>query len=533
MFQLMIVDDEPDHVDSLADNIPWSDHDIHHVFKAYSGDSAIEIIRTHSVDIIISDIRMPEMSGLELIEKIHAVSPKTRCIILTGYSDFSYAQQAIRNKTDDYLLKPIRYDHLVASVQKVMDSIKRQWEEASSYQRAIYTLQEHIPVLKEKLLLELIKGKRYSRETLQAKLKLYDIPYQIDDLFCFMLIRMEDSFTPYDINGLSLLEYGICNIAKETFENHFDIWHTKDEFDYLAFLVRFNNGDRSKYPLLEEKAVQLQNNVHTFLHCDISILLSPSGTFPEEVRTHYQTAISGMMKHIGSENGLFTAMTETSGPYPVQYMKSLYDPPTLHHLLESGGWDSAEEKIERICGELNSAYESTELILEAFFVISSAFSYILHKNNRKFSDLLDEDYMRTISKLPAMSIQKLQDWSLYVLHELIEVLNAEKNDHRAAVINKVKEFIGQNMMKDLSLQMLANHVYLHPVYLSKIFKLETGEKLVLYISRVKMGHAAHLLKTTDSKIFEICDELGYYNRSYFIQQFKKHYGLTPQEYRKN
>ncbi|RAP77433.1 response regulator [Paenibacillus montanisoli] len=107
MFQIMFVDDEPDHVDCLADNIPWIEHDIEHVFRAYCGDEAIEILETHAVDIIISDIRMPEMSGLELIEKIHAISPQTRCIFLTGYSDFAYAQQAIRNKADDYLLKPI------------------------------------------------------------------------------------------------------------------------------------------------------------------------------------------------------------------------------------------------------------------------------------------------------------------------------------------------------------------------------------------------------------------------------------------
>lgn len=118
MYQLLIVDDEKSVVDSLALTIPWSDYGIEEVHMAYSAAEALEIAGHQAIDIMITDIRMPEMDGLELIERVNQLSKKMKCIILSGYDDFQYAQKALKANTFNYLLKPVIIEELIESVQK-------------------------------------------------------------------------------------------------------------------------------------------------------------------------------------------------------------------------------------------------------------------------------------------------------------------------------------------------------------------------------------------------------------------------------
>ena len=123
--QLLIVDDEIHWVDNLSMNKPWHTLGIEQVHKAYSAREALELIDNHPIDIVISDILMPEMSGLELIEQIRSKDPKIKCVMLSGHSDFEYAKQAIRHSAVDYLLKPPTDEELLGAVGSAIEQLNK------------------------------------------------------------------------------------------------------------------------------------------------------------------------------------------------------------------------------------------------------------------------------------------------------------------------------------------------------------------------------------------------------------------------
>ncbi|WKL00543.1 response regulator [Paenibacillus amylolyticus] len=157
---MMIVDDEAHWVDNLSMTKPWHTLGIEHVHKAYSAHEALQMIDTHPIDIVISDIQMPEMTGIELIERIRIRDKKIKCILLSGYSEFDYAKKAIQFEAVDYLLKPPTDDELMGAVQKAIDQLNNEWELVSSLTRTQFTLRENLPHLRGRLLLGALQGQR-------------------------------------------------------------------------------------------------------------------------------------------------------------------------------------------------------------------------------------------------------------------------------------------------------------------------------------------------------------------------------------
>lgn len=124
MMNLMVVDDEHSAVESIAASIPWREHGIGHVYKAYSVKEALQQMAAHQVHIIITDIRMPGLSGLDLVSHIRQKWERTKCIILSGHASFDYAKQALRHGTVSYLLKPVRDEELIEAVQQASVQIR-------------------------------------------------------------------------------------------------------------------------------------------------------------------------------------------------------------------------------------------------------------------------------------------------------------------------------------------------------------------------------------------------------------------------
>jgi two-component system response regulator YesN len=531
MAQLLIVDDEIHVVERLATLVPWEKIGVERVYKAFSGEEALQWMETESIDVVITDIQMPGMTGLELAAEVKKRWRSTRCLLLSGHADFQYASEAIRHGTVDYLLKPVTDEDLLAAVDKVLLQLQAEWEDIISQQRTALALRENLPLLRGSLLQELLLGRKLEQAALQEKMELLQIPMQHGAPFAMMLIRMEEHFYSYDARSLSLFEYAIANMAEELFGNGFDLWHCKDAHDYLVFVLR-HRGDSREQQQLERAATQLQKAVKTYLKGTISVLVTRRGVFPDDLAALYQSSLSALRRRNGSERELFMTVSDEREEPKILSLQSLYELPTLTHLLESSQWDAIAHKLARVFEELKSKWaESQEHLLEVYFAVSSAFSFIAHKNGRPLSDIIGIHYDKLTEGLPFKSLQLLENWTFAVLKLLEAETEEESRDARAHLVRQVQQFIEQHLATDVSLQAIAEHVYLHPVYISKIYKLETGTNLSDYVYQVRMDKAARLLLDSQEKIYEIAAQLGYQRAHSFIHVFKKHTGYTPQEYR--
>lgn len=549
MFQLLIVDDEASVVDSLADTLPWQDIGISAVFKAYSGSEALETLKTNTIDIMMTDIRMPGMNGLELLALVRREWRWVKCILLSGHAEFAYAQEAIRHDAHEYLLKPVGDGEVLAKAGQLVAELRRERDESRAYERVVKAFQEHLPKLRGDLLADLLQGTKLPPDKLGHKLESLKIEIAPDERFALLLCRLEDRLAELDFYSLSLMEYAVVNMAEELFEDEFRLWSCRDIHGYLVFLVTLS--DRSEDRLetsqsqqsgerpadtadsrLQSIASQLQLGVNRYLKGSVSVLISRWGSFPSDTQRLYEEILLSMRRQVGQQSGLLIYVSDELERMPVHALQRLNEPPMLVHLLESGDFERTRDKLTGVWEELSLKWaDSKEHVTEAFFSIYASFSSFAHKNGRQLTDMIGPLLSDVTGLSPIRSLESFHQWMFQSLELLQHCMESETRNDRENAVRKIKHFVEKHLVDDVSLQAISDSMYMHPVHVSRIFKLETGENLSDFVLRLKMEKAAALLADPSLKNYEVALRLGYQNPNYFIKVFKKYYSVTPQEFR--
>jgi two-component system response regulator YesN len=539
MYEILIVDDERSVVEGVAATLPCEELKIGTLHKAFSVTDALAIIRKHSIDLIITDIRMPGISGLELMDKLREVSPSTQCILLTGHAEFEYAKRAISGGASDYLLKPVNDDDLIRAVDKALGTVQKEWEELVSRDNTLRTMRDNLPLLRRDLLLELLQGHAIAGDALDDKLASLMLPFNQGDHAALLLIRLEEPFVHYDYKDRTLLEYAVSNVAEEVLREHCQVWSCKEAHGYLAFVVKINVSKATRgvprqtaKEQLERLGELIQRQVETYLKGAVSVVIGEEGSFPEQLALSYGRALAAFRKHIGRGKGYLLPLGEHRETSAMQTLRQLYEPPTLPDLLEAGRWDAFEKKLELIFKELEQEFSSSaEHAFETFCAVTGALAFIAHKSGFGLFDFLPQNERASLSFESFETFSQLRNGLFRLASLMRSSLEREAADSHSKLIYKVHRFIEDHLDKPISLQMIGECVHLHPVYVSQMYKSVTGESLTDYMLRIRMEKSAYLLKTTNLKIYEIGNKFSYQNAPYFIKQFKKVYGMTPQEYK--
>ncbi|MHB0880000.1 response regulator transcription factor [Paenibacillus sp. SEL1] len=539
MVQILLVDDESYVTESLAATIPWETLGIERVHQAASALAAVDVLEAYDIDILVTDIRMPGMTGLELIVEVNERWPHIRSLLLTGYADFEYAKKALQLKAFDYILKPVDDEEFIKCVSAAMDSLKEEWEAFDKVHQLQYSRRNDFGVLRTHLMHDLLLGRDLPVPKIESKMSEYEIKLRTGHPASMLLIQLGKHFSDMDYHSVSLIEYAIGNIAEEVFAPDFHVWHCKAPHDCLIVLIE---GNCNSFP---ERSADEQNrflsaaietfrkNVSNYLKGEIYVALTGWFNFPEELPKQYQTAIRSLYwNHQEETDTLLFIEEQTEQPHSsVKSLEGLYMHPTLTHLLESRQWDEAEAKVSRVFGKMEEVGYTREHLYELFISVTSAFMYTAHKQGRFITQMDQVGFDPLHAQKMVHSFPNLKEWIFSMMNKLKSEWSASEQSAKSYVVKQVQELISQDKGQELSVKTIADQVYLHPVYLSKIYKAETGEGLGDYIIRMRMERALYLLKYSNKKIYEITTELGYQNPQYFSKMFKKHYGMTPHEFR--
>ncbi|OMF71560.1 DNA-binding response regulator [Paenibacillus peoriae] len=539
MVQILLVDDESYVTESLAATIPWETLGIERVHQAASALAAVDVLEAYDIDILVTDIRMPGMTGLELIVEVNERWPHIRSLLLTGYADFEYAKKALQLKAFDYILKPVDDEEFIKCVSAAMDSLKEEWEAFDKVHQLQYSRRNDFGVLRTHLMHDLLLGRDLPVPKIESKMSEYEIKLRTGHPASMLLIQLGKHFSDMDYHSVSLIEYAIGNIAEEVFAPDFHVWHCKAPHDCLIVLIE---GNWNSFP---ERSADEQNrflsaaietfrkNVSNYLKGEIYVALTGWFNFPEELPKLYQTAIRSLYwNHQEETDTLLFIEEQAEQPHSsVKSLEGLYMHPTLTHLLESRQWEEAEAKVNRVFGKMEEVGYTREHLYELFISVTSAFMYTAHKQGRFITQMDQVGFDPLHAQKMVHSFPHLKEWILSMMNKLKSEWSASEQSAKSYVVKQVQELISQDKGQELSVKTIADQVYLHPVYLSKIYKAETGEGLGDYIIRMRMERALYLLKYSNKKIYEITTELGYQNPQYFSKMFKKHYGMTPHEFR--
>ncbi len=535
MFNLLIVDDHPYQVDSIVYTVKQSDLHMGNIYTAYSAAEAMAHMQRETIHIVITDIRMPEISGIGLVEHIRQSSKQVKCILLSGYADFEYAQQALELQTSKYLMKPVKTDELIETLRAVMEQLRTEQEAEQTLQQTIYTFRESLPILRERLLQNLLSGENVPHVELNHKLAAYDLPFAIGDAIALAVFQLEDDVTGYNEYDVSLLMYAVSNMAEEVFGDDFDVWHTRFTPRRLVMLVRAAN-DKEIAELqgqLERQAKELQRLVYRYLKHMLSIgILESWRRFPDELSMSYEKAKRLLRSPEGKAAGFFAGVEDLPEPALQGLMESLYAQPSLMSLLETGRWQDARARLVMIFEELERKWMcSSDYLAEAFFIIAGTFQFVAHKNGKRLIDVIGVPDHALIQQYVHWDLSVFRSWVTRSLDRLEEAVGGSADQWNQTLVQRIHHFIEVNLEKDVSLQSISEVVGLHPSYVSKVYREETGVTLSDYLLQYRMEYSAELLRNTDCKVYEVSSRVGYQTPHYFIKLFKKAYGMTPQQFR--
>lgn len=532
MLEVLIVDDIPSQVDSFAATIPKVELGIDRIHKAYSGMEALQLYREYNIHIVITDIRMPEMSGIDLIREIRQIGRKVKIIVISGYADFEYAKSVVPYNSSGYLMKPVSPDQLREKLSELIEEIASEKKVQQQQQRDGYAFRENLPTLQGELLNRVLYGNSIPNAELERKLFLLNIPFSLEKQVGLFIVRLEGRLQEYEGLDKKLVEYAVTNMAEEVFRDIFHLWFCRDHNEYLVMIVSAKDNTAADVEKLQTemdvRAVALKKKAELLLNGSISIALAESWTYlTEGIPGLYRSVIDGMRVIEEKKQSVFLRIAGNLNQVQIGTLTSLYRPPLLILLLDTGNWLQAEEKLIQIFTELKSKNYPPEHANEAYFAIANAYQYMAHKKGR----LLSEFGASSFGLMPtAPSLNQLEKWAFFILRSLREQ-SEEASDKQSCLVDKVHKFIEENMNSNLSLQTIAADIGLHPAYLSRVYRAETGINLSDYILRYRMELAAYLLRSSNKKIYEIAEIIGYQAVPYFIKLFKGYTNMTPQEFR--
>lgn len=499
MHKVFLVDDEPFIIEGLYDAIDWSRFGIEIVGCAENGQQALDKMQHLPVDILITDISMPIMTGLELIANARKIKPELRVIILSGFDDFAYLKEAMQLGIENYLLKPINLKELEETLDGTIHKINAS--------RAKYALDQHdISILKSNILQRWLTG-RIEPDILAERAALLDL--QLDQPYILVSVLRAQS---------TKLEQVLIRLVEQEAQV---MYFVDDDGD---FVVIFTMAD----PILEKaRAIRLLQQVREQCYGEeISISLGSVGSIEQNNTESY--------RHAKEAQEYFLVLNQPSyvDYVDIQERKDEASKSFSLHWPDYAKGIGAKDKhmlfdtIDRDFGRLRDTPGISPGVLQSIAV------ELIIRFKIELSDIhysAAPDFVKnTISHI--MQSAMIDDLIQAVKHGVGGLTDALYDDTKSPVIQQTLNHIHECYDEDLSLKVLANQFHIHPAYLGHLFHKETGDTFTEYINRYRIEKAKELLRNTPLKVQEIAREVGYWETGYFYKQFKKYVGLSPRDY---
>ncbi|OBZ16475.1 response regulator [Bacillus sp. FJAT-26390] len=549
MYRLLVVDDLPIIVDGLLELFEQTEHLQLEVMKAYSGEQALEVMYHHRIDIVLSDIKMPGIEGIELLQEIKSQWPACKVIFLTGYNDFQYARNAITYGGFDYILKVESDEKIVQSVERAIEKIEEEQDQAQMIARTQSKMRLALPSLQKEYMWGLIQGKQATEEQLGQIFSEIDIPLDASMPVYLLIGRIDAWRETFTAPDKALLAYALQNICEEFLSAHVRSYSVVFELSKIVWMIQPKASDeltadssgvewvrahRYASGILEN----VQGTCKKLLGLSVSFLLGSETTGWNHLSDRFHTIKYGLVQG----NGLFNEviMTDKDIQKDEAHDKSGSCHDGFYHarvqLLMSCLENNHREQFNKLYGELTAAwndpYTPHVRKIELYHSLSAVFLFYIHKN-REVCDYVNTqlDLDRLFRHGDSTPWPELIPYYRHLADCFFEWKTLQGTQLPTEVVNKVHRYIEEHVATDISLTALADYVSLNPSYLSRLYKQITGIGLSKYMNDYRNVMAKDMLLKTSMKVNEIAAALGYNSALAFIRFFKKQNDTTPQDFR--
>lgn len=533
MLKMIIADDEYIVRDGLKTAISWEEFGIEVVAEAEDGEQALELCHSYHPDILLTDIRMPMLDGLEVAMKLKEESSKTHVIIVSGVQDFSYAKTALDVSAEAYILKPIQINELKEVVGRVVNSISLQQNKAREILNLKRQLHESMPLLRDKFIRSLVTGTSLNELEIRSKLQYFNIPVESNESLLVAFLQLDDyaKITEgYTEDDKQLLSFSVHNIVEEIVSNYsagISACLSDNEFIIIFKQTALN------YDKYYEVCQEIVSCINKFLNVGISIGLGNAVNGIRQLNCSYQNACTALQYKFYTGNNSIMDISDISQNNTDSVIPSYYEKESqLLMYMKSG--DSVG--IKKVFSDLFDLFSQNphldvEYVQSICVELTSIASRTLYELGESLESIVSKrsTIFEEIYKIENIFI--LRDYMISVFERISEFLSKKFTQKNSKTVSKIKDIIRQQFMKSIGVSEIAKEVYLSPNHISLIFKQETGTTITEYITSLRMETAKDLLKTTDFKILDVAQMVGYENPQYFSTVFKKYTGMHPQQFR--
>lgn len=522
MYKVFLVEDEIVIREGIRDNVDWKSAGFEFCGEAADGEIALPLIETTQPDVVITDIKMPFMDGLQLSKIIREHMPWIKVIILSGHDEFEYAQAAVKLGVTEYLLKPVSALDLRSVLVRVATTLEKEKKEREDLRRLRGQVEDNLAVLRDKFLLRLVMGGISSAEAVEQSGQLgLEI---IAKCYLIILLRIElcESAQPFNYQEYQRVERLVASLV----ETNPDALLTRKDMEELVIVLKGENPEQLKVDG-DFIAGLLQREVETKTTCG---LLLGVGNPQQRIGDIHRSFTEALIRIKSSERQELVA-DPRQGADPVALSK--VDRSALEHYLKSGMGQDFDHFFDVYLQPVGASVLRAQLVKHYIFMdILLTVAQFVSDLGGDVDQVIPELHHVEQLLVNVTTIDQLKEEMRKIFSSALAFRNSLVGNQRALTIQKAKAYLDSHFTDpDLQLNDVAAQVSLSPSHFSVVFSHETGETFKDYLTRLRIKRAQELLRTTDLKGVEIAYQSGYNDPHYFSMIFKKNTGLTPREFR--
>lgn len=534
--KVFLVEDEMVIRRGIKNSIDWEKEGYIFCGEASDGELAYPMIIKEKPDILITDIRMPFMDGLELCKLVKKELPNIKILILSGYDEFDYAKEAIRLGVTEYLLKPISSGKLLEALNGVSESIRREKEDKDLVRKYMEEMRENTEHEKQKFFEQMIAGNLSMADALETGKKYeMNLSAGMYNLLLFRFTLGKENRKSGELLGEA--EYAIEKLT-ERLEYVFEFQRGVEGW---AFLLMADNEEQmsERVKELSKDLEEIMKNYSTIAYFGgigqpVARLRELEESFREAERALAARFTMELNRIISVEDIRMAQNVDTLDDIEITSFGEIEKTRTkLEKFLNNGAEDEIDEFVDVYINELpeenlKSVLMRQYIIMDAYIVMMSFCEKIegIEGEMQAQSEEL-KNSMKTIQTL-----EEIKNYIRMLLKKIIGVRDTISGRRYSDIIEIAKDQIRKTYMSDeISLNTIAAEVGMSPSYFSSIFSKEMGKTFVEYLTEIRMDRAKELLMCSSMKTSEIGYEVGYKDPHYFSYIFKKTQNCTPKEFR--
>lgn len=522
MYKIILADDEVLIREAISENIEWNSLGFDLVGTCENGKQVVEMIKKEEPDLVITDICMPFMDGIDVARYVYENAPKCRVMIISGYDNFEYAKKAIRYQVMEYVLKPVTAQELSSTLEKIRQEFDREQEKERQFQKIKEAYEQNRQYFRERFLNQLIRGKKSMKE-IERQLRFYDIALTGE---CFSVVQIEFLISE---NQTDLLLFALYNITEELMRKKSCV-----VFQDMVNVTTVIFAGESEYQLerdIQREGNKIQDTLQRYLKEPTMIVAGKCVTNLGELFQSYDNVKQTQeYRFLFEENAVIFGREFTKRNERDSFALSDW-PDRFAVAVKKNDSEEIKRKVTRFFGEIRrSRMTRTRVSIYCQNIIMRLLLLADELGvDESVSMEWEHAYLEEASRKERL--EDVEELMISFCLKMAESISRDRDDFGKNMSVRALEFIDKNYRDSaLSLQSVCKALAISSSYFSALFKSQTGETFIEALTRKRMEAAKELLASTDMKTYEVAEEVGYSDAHYFGSIFKKNTGLTPKEY---